>query len=139
MTLEARTAPHIVPDEYGMNSHTLDKIDEIAEEGIRLGAYPGCQIVVLKDGNRVYDKCFGTHTGSKKGKDAPVLSTDVYDIASLTKSVATVLAVMKLYDKGRINLTDKVADYLPFLHDTDKKNITVRQELLHESGLPSTI
>ena len=139
VTLEARTAPHIVPDEYGMNSHTLDKIDEIAEEGIRLGAYPGCQIVVLKDGNRVYDKCFGTHTGSKKGKDAPVLPTDVYDIASLTKSVATVLAVMKLYDKGRINLTDKVADYLPFLQDTDKKNITVRQLLLHESGLPSTI
>ena len=139
VTLEAQMPPHIVPEEYGINSRILSKIDDIAEEGIRAGAYPGCQIVVLKDGNRIYDKCFGTHTGNKKGKDAPVLPTDVYDIASLTKSVATLLAVMKLYDKGRINLTDRVADYLPFLQDTDKKDITVRQLLLHESGLPSTI
>lgn len=46
---------------------------------------------------------------------------------------------MKLYDKGRLNLTDRVADYLPWLQDTDKKDITVRQLLLHESGLPSTL
>jgi CubicO group peptidase (beta-lactamase class C family) len=49
------------------------------------------------------------------------------------------LAVMKLYDKGRLNLTDRVSDYLPWLQDTDKKDITVRQLLLHESGLPSTL
>lgn len=46
---------------------------------------------------------------------------------------------MKLYDKGRLNLTDRVSDYLPWLQDTDKKDITVRQLLLHESGLPSTL
>ena len=46
---------------------------------------------------------------------------------------------MKLYDGGRLNLTDRVSDYLPFLQDTDKKNITVRELLMHESGLPSTL
>lgn len=139
VTLTAQTPPRILPEEYGMDSRTLEKIDDIAEEGIRAGAYPGCQIVVMKDGKRVYDKCFGTHTGDKGGNGRTVQPTDVYDLASLTKSVATVLAVMKLYDKGRISLADRVADYLPFLQDTDKKNITVRQLLLHESGLPATI
>lgn len=57
------------------------------------------------------DKAFGTHTG--KGS-ARVESSDIYDLASLTKTTATLLAVMKLYDKGRFNLTDKISDYLPF-------------------------
>lgn len=69
----------------------------------------------------------------------PVKKTDVYDIASLTKTTATLLAVMKLYDGGRLSLTDRVSTYLPFLQDTDKKNITVRELLMHESGLPSTL
>ena len=46
---------------------------------------------------------------------------------------------MKLYDGGRLSLTDRVSTYLPFLQDTDKKNITVRELLMHESGLPSTL
>lgn len=136
-----------------MNSRLLTRIDEIAKEGIKEGAYPGCQIVILKDGKEMYNKAFGTHTwlgatgaSVKKisttnipGATLPVSPTDVYDLASLTKTTATLLAVMKLYDKGRLNLTDRVSDYLPWLQDTDKKDITVRQLLLHESGLPSTL
>ena len=136
--------PHFVPEEYGINSRLLSRIDEIAEEGIREGAYPGCQIVVLKDGKEMYNKAFGTYTGKgtaakREAKSVPVTSASVYDLASLTKTTATLLAVMKLYDKGRLNLTDRVSDYLPFLQDTDKKDITVRELLLHESGLPSTL
>ncbi len=144
LSLGPQTIPHFVPEEYGINSRLLSRIDEIAEEGIREGAYPGCQVVVLKDGKEMYNKAFGTYTGkgtAAKGgtKPVPVTSTSVYDIASLTKTTATLLAVMKLYDKGRLNLTDRVSDYLPFLQDTDKKDITVRELLLHESGLPSTL
>lgn len=119
----------------------LRKLDELAQEGIREGAYPGCQIVVLKDGRTVYDKAFGTHGGEKSSKVAPlkVRTTDVYDLASLTKVTATLLAVMKLYDKGLLNLSTHVSDYLPYLKDTDKQHITVRELLLHESGLPSTL
>lgn len=147
------TPLHAVPDEHGMSSRGLERIDGIAQEGIEAGAYPGCQIVVLKDGKEMYNKAFGTHAG-RSGTDAsvrrltaaavpgagsPVTRTDVYDLASLTKTTATLLAVMKLYDKGRLSLTDRVADYLPWLKDTDKRHITVRQLLLHESGLPSTL
>ena len=140
VTLTPQSAPRFVPEEHGMNSRLLAEIDKIAEEGIREGAYPGCQVVVLKDGREMYNKAFGTHVWNKTGSKAlPVKKTDVYDIASLTKTTATLLAVMKLYDGGRLNLTDRVSDYLPFLQDTDKKNITVRELLMHESGLPSTL
>lgn len=140
VTLTPQSAPRFVPEEHGMNSRLLAEIDKIAEEGIREGAYPGCQVVVLKDGREMYNKAFGTHVWNEAGSKAlPVKKTDVYDIASLTKTTATLLAVMKLYDGGRLNLTDRVSDYLPFLQDTDKKNITVRELLMHESGLPSTL
>ena len=138
--LTPQSAPRFVPEEHGMSSRLLAEIDKIAEEGIREGAYPGCQVVVLKEDREMYNKAFGTHVWNKAGNKAlPVKKTDVYDIASLTKTTATLLAVMKLYDGGRLSLTDRVSDYLPFLQDTDKKNITVRELLMHESGLPSTL
>ena len=68
-------------------------LDSIARMGITEGAYPGCQIVVMKDGKAVYDKCFGTFV---YGGGAKVVPEDVYDIASLTKIYASTLAMMKL-------------------------------------------
>lgn len=141
LTLGPQTEPRFVPDEHGMSSRILARIDTIVQEGIREGAYPGCQVVVLKDGREMYNKAFGSHTwkAAADKQATPVEPTDVYDIASLTKTTTTLLAVMKLYDKGRLNLTDRVSDYLPFLQDTDKRNITVSELLFHQSGLPSTL
>ena len=113
VTLTPQSTPRFVPEEHGMNSRLLAEIDKIAEEGIREGAYPGCQVVVLKDGREMYNKAFGTHVWNKTGSKAlPVKKTDVYDIASLTKTTATLLAVMKLYDGGRLSLTDRVSTCL---------------------------
>ena len=133
--------PYRSLNDLGVDADRLSVIDRIAEEGIEEGAYPGCQIAVWKDGYEVYNKAFGTHCGVSRigGDSIPVTPDDVYDIASMTKTSATLLAVMKLYDRGRLSLTDRASDYLPFLLDTDKRDITVRQLLLHESGLPSTI
>lgn len=141
VTLSPRTASRLVPEEHGLDSRILAQIDTIAREGIREGAYPGCQVVILKDGKQMYNKAFGTYTWNSSGseKAVPVTSSSVYDIASLTKTTATLLAVMKLYDKGRLSLTDRVSDYLPYLQDTDKRAITVRELLFHQSGLPSTL
>lgn len=127
VTLDSRTEPRFVPEEHGMNSGLLAQIDRIAEEGVQADAYSQCQVVILKDGKEMYNKAFGNGTAN------------VYDLASLTKTTATLLAVMKLYDKGRLSLTDRVSDYLPFLQDTDKRDITVRELLFHQSGLPSTL
>ena len=133
VTITPETPLHFIPEEHGLSAALLKKIDTIALDGIQQGAYPGCQVVVLKNGHVMVDKAFGTYAG--KGSPG-VESTDIYDLASLSKTTGTLLAVMKLYDKGRFNLTDKISDYLPFLQRTDKKDITIREILYHQSGLP---
>ena len=132
VTMSPKVSRIYKPEDYGMSSAVLKGIDEIALEGIKAKAYPGCQILILKDGVPVYDKCFGTHSVTDT---TPVRATDLFDLASLTKTSATLLAVMKLYDQGRIELTDAVSKYVPALRATNKKNITIRELLLHESGL----
>lgn len=117
-----------IPEDYGMDSRLLTRIDTIAEEGIRTRAYQDCQIVVWKEGKEIYNKAFGTHT-----------TRHIYDLASLTKTTATLLAVMKLYDEGKLNLSDEIGKFLPFVRGTDKEHISIRRLLMHESGLPSTI
>ncbi|MEG1563070.1 MAG: glycoside hydrolase family 3 N-terminal domain-containing protein [Bacteroides sp.] len=136
VTLSPDSPLHFLPEEYGLRPEKLALIDSIALEGIREGAYPGCQVVVMKDGHEMVNRCFGTFCGSGSTHVRP---TDSYDLASLTKTSATLLAVMKLYDKGRFNLTDKLSDYLPFLLRTNKKAITVSDVLFHQSGLPAGI
>lgn len=136
VTITPKTPLHFVPEEYGLSSVHLKRIDSIALDGIRQGAYPGCQVVVLKNGHIMFDKAFGTYTGKGSSR---VESTNIYDLASLSKTTGTLLAIMKLYDKGRFNLTDKISDHLPFLQRTDKKDITIQEILYHQSGLPSWI
>lgn len=123
------------PEDYGMDATVLSKIDEIVLEGIRAKAYPGCQVLICKDGAPVYDKCFGTFTydGTEK-----VTETSVYDIASLTKTTATLLAVMKLYDEGKFGLTDPISKYVPALQGSPKGRITIEDLLYHQSGLPGS-
>ena len=80
VTITPKTPLHFVPEEYGLSSAHLKRIDSIALDGIRQGAYPGCQVVVLKNGHIMFDKAFGTYTG----KGSPrVESTNIYDLASL--------------------------------------------------------
>ena len=122
------------PEDHGMSSQVLAKIDEIAKEGIAKEAYPGCQIVILKDGVPVYDRCFGTFTYGGKRQ---VRADDLYDIASLSKTTATLLAVMKLYDEGKFGLTDRISKYVPALQGSNKERITIEELLLHQSGLPA--
>ena len=125
--------PGVVPEDQGMKSYILDKgIDSIVNRALRAGAFPGCQVLVLKDGKPVYDKSFGTHSDKDM---TPVRPTDMFDIASLSKTSGTLLAIMKLYDEERLLLTDKASKYLPFLQKTDKKDITIKELLFHESGL----
>ncbi len=112
VTITPKTPLHFIPEEHGLSSVALQRIDSIALDGVRQGAYPGCQVIVMKEGHVMVDKTFGTHTGTGSARVQP---TDIYDLASLSKTTGTVLALMKLYDKGRFNLTDRIADYLPFL------------------------
>ena len=121
--------------DHGMDASVLAKIDAIAEEGIRAKAYPGCQVLILKDGIPVYDKCFGTFTYGDTLKVAP---EHIYDIASLTKTTGTLLALMKLYDEGKFGLTDPISKYVPAMKGSKKARITIEDLLYHQSGLPGS-
>ena len=122
------------PEDYGMDSAVLSRIDGIVQEGIKAKAYPGCQVLIWKDGAPVYDKCFGHFT---YGSSKQVGPDDLYDLASLTKTTATLLAVMKLYDEGKFGLTDPISKYVPAMKGSPKGRITIEDLLYHQSGLPA--
>ncbi len=134
-TVKTRLA-YSLPEEVGIYSHKLYGIDKIALEGIDQKAYPGCQILIVKDGVVIYNRSFGTFEYDKK---RPVRNTDIYDIASMTKASATLPAIMKLYDEKKIALQSPLSKYVPALNGSDKTGITVREALLHETGLRSFI
>ncbi|MDR3218031.1 MAG: serine hydrolase [Dysgonamonadaceae bacterium] len=124
------------PLEAKMSSEVLKKIEPIVYEGIKNKAFPGCQVLVAKDGIVVYHKSFGHFDYA--GTHA-VRNTDVYDLASVTKAIATVPAIMKLYDTKKISLSNPISLFVPELKGTDKSHITIQNALFHESGLPAFI
>jgi len=117
-----------------MKSTYSKRIDFIVKNGMKEKAFPGCQVLIMKNDKPIYDKCFGYYTYDAKQKVEP---TTMYDLASLSKTTGTLLAIMKLYDEGKFKLTDKASTYLPFLRGTDKENIMIEELLFHESGLPA--
>ncbi|MEM6298822.1 MAG: glycoside hydrolase family 3 N-terminal domain-containing protein, partial [Bacteroidota bacterium] len=123
-----------VPESVGVSSEVLAQVDEIAEEGIKKKAYPGCQVVGVKDGVVFLNRNYGHYTYEQK---VPVSDASVYDLASLTKVLATLPTVMQLYDDSLISMDERVSEYLPELKETNKKYITLRQVLCHQAGLQS--
>jgi len=124
------------PEEAGMASETLDKIDTIVKHAIKDHDMPGCQVLVAKDNKVVYDKSFGNQTYNSTD---PVSDYDLYDIASVTKVAATTMAVMKLYEQGKIDLNSRLGSYLPELKNTNKGDLQVKEVMTHQAGLESWI
>jgi len=124
------------PEEVNINPDKLKDIDIIVREGIDKEAYPGCRVIVAKDGMIIYNKSFGHYDYTEK---VEVSQNSVYDLASVSKATGTLLALMKTYDNGDFALTDKISDYITSLKKSDKKDIIIRDMLYHQSGLPSTI
>ncbi len=121
------------PETAGLKRDSLLRIDEIMNEAVFDSTFPGGVVAVVKDGVIAYRKAFGYHTYDKLEK---VNVTDIYDLASLTKVMATTTSVMKLVDQGDLKLSDPVSKYIKEYRKGKKRNITIRHLLLHESGLP---
>lgn len=127
----------ILPADAGVkDASALDKLDLFIDRCIQDGVFPGCRVVAAKNGLVFYDQSFGYYTYSKK---QAVDSNTLYDVASLTKVLATTLAVMHLYETGKINLDKTLGDYLPITKGTDKAKLKIRDILLHQAGLKSWI
>ncbi|OWP63424.1 glycosyl hydrolase [Hymenobacter amundsenii] len=120
------------PEAVGLDSRIMTQIDNVALEAVAYAAAPGCQVLVAKDGMVVFDKSYGYYTYDK---GQPVNKSTLYDLASVTKVAGTLQAIMWLKDEGKINLDDKVSAYLPELKTTNKKDMTVRDVLMHHAGL----
>lgn len=125
------------PEEVGMSSTKLAKIDTIAKEMISKKAAPGCVVLVAKKGKIVFHKAYGRHTYSSKSFD--MKTDDLFDVASITKVAATTLALMKLRDEKKFNIYHTLGTYLPELDTTNKKNLIAREVMAHRSGLKSWI
>ena len=129
---------YVEPEEIGVFSSDLFKIDSIALDGIKEGAYPGCQVFAAKDGKVFYNRSFGYHTYDSI---LPVVNSDIYDLASVTKISASLLAVMQLQDQNKFTLDYNLCDYLrDLIPDTsDYYNLNLREILAHQSGLQAWV
>jgi CubicO group peptidase (beta-lactamase class C family) len=108
-------------------------IDEVLAEGVRRGAYPSAVLVVSRDGEVVLERGVGTHTGSSDA--APVHPDTVYDLASLTKPLATAVAFFVLVRQGRVSPQDRVTRFFHNFGVYGKNSITFEHLLTHGSGL----
>src|SRR5436190_5076508 len=125
--------PHLAPVEAGLDPEKLKQIDAIVQEGLEKKKMPGCVVLVGRRDKIVLLKAYG----NKRLQPAKELMTTdtVFDLASLTKPIATGTSVMILVDRGKPKLDEPVATYLPEFGAGGKEKVTVRQLLLHVSGL----
>ncbi|MDR1726259.1 MAG: serine hydrolase [Bacteroidales bacterium] len=119
-------------EKAGLDVDKFRKIDSIANLGIKKKAYPGCQIAVFKDSSLVFYRNYGYQTYDSIQK---VSDSTTYDLASVTKILATTISIMKLYEEKKININDKLSDYLPYLKKTNKAKITIKETLSHYAQL----
>ena len=111
----------------------LAVVDSIVQEAIHAGQIPGAVVLVWHNGQVLYRKAFG-YRALEPRRELMTVDT-VFDLASLTKVVATTTAVMQLVEKGEVRLNDPVAKYIPEFAQNGKEDITVRGLLTHYSGL----
>src|SRR5215471_659146 len=115
------------------NPVKLGAVDSIIEQAIADGNIPGAVLVVGHNGKVIYRKAYG-HRALEPRRELMTLDT-IFDLASLTKVIATTTAVMQLMELGKVRLNDPVAKYIPDFAQNGKDDITVRQLLTHYSGL----
>ena len=121
------------PEEAGFSSSRLRNIDAAVQESIEEGELPGAVVLVARHGKIAWLKAYGNR--SVKPETEPMTSDTIFDIASLTKVVATTPVIMQLVENGVLRLGDPVKRYLPKFTGGGKDDITVRQLLTHYSGL----
>jgi beta-N-acetylhexosaminidase len=111
-------------------------IDSIAQSGITRGAYPGCRVLAAKDGLVFYDKSFGNIDWIGKKK---VTENTVYDLASITKIVSSMLAVMKLQEEGKVDVNATLGQYLDIPAGNPYSKVVISEMLSHTAGFTAWI
>ena len=121
-----------IPLEVGLNPERLDRIDDLAQIAMDSLMTPGMQILVARHGKVVFNKSYGFHTYEKK---RAVVNTDIYDLASLTKVLATLPLVMKEVDLGKLTLGTQLGTLNKEWNNSNKANISIQEMLSHYARL----
>ena len=133
---DANRLGYTIPAEVGMNNRLTAQIDSVCRLGVQQHAFPGCQVVVARHGKVVYKGSFGTIDYSSSVK---VDDNTLFGLASVSKATGTISGVMKAFDEGKFRLDDRASEYIPGLRDGDKEDITFRDLLYHETGMPASL
>ena len=135
-TKKLKRLQYSIPESVGMSSVKLQRIDSVANLVLEKKMSPGLQILVARHGVVVYEKSFGFHTDKKNNS---VKSTDVYDVASLTKILASLPMMMKAEEDKKIKLSSTVKSILPAFKNSNKDTLTVLEILSHYGRLKAWI
>jgi uncharacterized protein YbbC (DUF1343 family) len=125
--------PCAAPAAVGMSATRLAEIDVVVRAALERGQLPGAVVLIVHQGKVVFRQAYGFR--SKEPAETPLTADTLFDLASLTKPVATAAAIMILVEQGKLRLTDRVAQHLPAFGVHGKERITIEQLLLHTSGL----
>ena len=117
-----------IPEEVGMSSKLLEKIDSVTKIVVDSLMAPGGQVLVARNGTVIYHKSFGFQTYNKKQEEK---LTDLYDLASVTKIIGGLPMIMKSEETGLLNLDTTLGEMLPYLKGTNKENLTIKEVLSH--------
>jgi uncharacterized protein YbbC (DUF1343 family) len=129
----AARLPACRPAEVGLDEDRLGRIEQLVNKAVQDRQLPGAVVGVVRHGRIAYRRAFGLR--GLQPAEAPMTTDTVFDLASLTKPVATATSVMLLLERGRLRLDDPVAKHLPEFGANGKEAVTVEQLLTHTSGL----
>lgn len=130
--LPQQTIRRGLPAEAGMDSDILRRVDSLMNASVADRAFPGATVAIGRHGVVTKLEAYGYYTYDKT---VPITTRSRFDLASLTKVVGTTTAAMKLYDDGRLDLDDRVIEYLPEFEQGGKASVTIRHLLTHTAGL----
>ncbi len=119
--------------EAKLSTINFDKVDKVVETAIKDSAFPGAVLLISKDGHTIYQKAYGHYTYNDS---SPLMKiSTIFDLASVSKVISTTTCTMICYDRGLFKLDDKVSKYIPAFGHNGKENVTIRNLLVHDSGL----
>lgn len=129
---EVPRLPRGEPETVRMDGKHLQHIDSVVLEGLKIGRMPGCVVLIARHGKIVFEKAYGQRAVAP---EAEAMTVDtVFDLASITKPMATATSIMLLVERGDLRLRDKVSYYIPEFSKNGKQDVTIYQLLTHQSG-----
>jgi uncharacterized protein YbbC (DUF1343 family)/CubicO group peptidase (beta-lactamase class C family) len=125
--------PRVAPETVGLDPQKLTAMEAVIAEGIAEKKMPGCVVCIGRHGKIAWLRAYGNKRVEPTAE--PMTADTVFDMASITKPVATATSIMLLIERGKLSLSDKVSALIPEFAVNDKQDITIRDLLIHHSGL----